>query len=649
MVSSFRSPSEECSMIQQLREQSQSIFFKILLGFIAITFVISFGVGSFFGSRKEVIALVNSKELLLQEFQRTYSQQIENLRARFGTNADQLAEQINLRQQVLQQLINRYLLADEAEKQGIRLTDFELQDYIKNQPYFQIDGHFDFNTYEQILRQNRMLVEEYEAELRVDLLASKYQDMLLSGLVVSDAEVDRIYHNENETITVEYLYFDPLLFMDQVEMDDDELQKYYEDHPDEFEQPKRFKIEYFLLTLDQFKETAVAKEREIVRYYERNREEYTTPVAVKARHILIKADMEMAADEKAQKRQQAENILKQLQQGAVFEELARAYSEDFSKEQGGDLGWFEPGEMAAGFEEVAFNLQPGELSAVVETLFGFHIIRVDEKKEESVQTLEDVRAEIEDLLRESRAQKKLDLEYQRLLSRMEEEKDLAAIAESFGTSVAQTEFFDREDSVEKLGSLDVLADQLQSQQVGDYGRLQRNPIQGYVFYELLDVQEPSTKPFEEVETEVARLVEQQKAVDLASDIGQKESTALTDGKSLESIAASYGLELGETTLTAVSDVISGIGYDPVFKKNVLALNDSRKVSGSLYQEKYYLIELKNRQLAEDENIDAKKQEIRQRLIAQIRQAFVDKDMQRLRDAASIEILNPFFRSDAPES
>ena len=636
-------------MIQQLREQSQSIFFKILLGFIAITFVISFGVGSFFGSRKEVIALVNSKELLLQEYQRTYSQQFENLRARFGTNADQIAEQLNLRQQVLQQLINRHLLAGEAQKLDIQLTDFELQDFIKNQPYFQVDGHFDFDTYEQILQQNRMLVEEYEEQLRVDLLAGKYQNMLLSGIIVSDAEVDRIYLNENEEISVEYLFFDPLFFIDQVEIQDDELRKYYQDHPNEFEQPKRFKIEYFLLTLDQFKETAVVKEREIVRFYERNVEEYTTPVEVKARHILIKANIEMSAEEKAEKRQQAEEILKQLQQGADFEELAKQYSEDFTKEQGGDLGWFKPGEMVAGFEEAAFNLEPGEMSAVVETPFGFHIVRVDEKKEGHIQSLEEVRAEIEDLLKELRAEKKLNLEFNRLVSRMEEEKDLAAIAESFGTSAAQTDFFDQEDSLETLGSVDALAEKLQSLQVGDFGRLQRNPIQGYVFYKLLDVQEPATKPFEEVETEVSRLIKEQKAVVLASEVAQNESAALTGGKRLETIAASYGFTVAETTLTAVSDMITGIGYDPEFKKNVLALNQSKKVGGSRFQEKFYLFVLKGRQLPEDDNIDVKKQTIRQRLIAQMRQVFVDKDMQRLRDAASIEILNPFFRSDLPES
>ena len=192
-------------------------------------------------------------------------------------------------------------------------------------------------------------MEEYEDELRVDLLAGKYQNTLSTGIVVSDAEVDRIYHHENEEFTVEYLYFNPQLFTEQVEIEDEELQKYFQQNPGEFEQPMRFKIEYFLLTLDQFKETAVVKEREIVRYYERNKEEYTTPVEVKARHILIKANMEMSAEEKAEKRKQAGEILQQLQQGADFEEVGTAVFGGLFQGAGRGFGLVSAGRDGSGF------------------------------------------------------------------------------------------------------------------------------------------------------------------------------------------------------------------------------------------------------------------------------------------------------------
>ena len=123
-------------MIQELREYSQSLFFKLLLLVIAVTLVISFGVGSFFGERKEVLATVNGQDVLLKDFQRAYQNQMENLRRTFGDSADKLAEQLGLRNQVLQQLVDQALLVQAAETQGLLVTDLELQEYIRQQPFF---------------------------------------------------------------------------------------------------------------------------------------------------------------------------------------------------------------------------------------------------------------------------------------------------------------------------------------------------------------------------------------------------------------------------------------------------------------------------------------------------------------------------------
>ena len=634
-------------MIQQLREQSQSIFFKILLGFIAITFVISFGIGSFFGNQKEVIALVNSEELLAPEYQRLYSQQLESLRSRFGPNADQLAEQLNLRQQVFQQLINRYLLVDEAKKRGVQVTDLELAAHIQSLPYFQVNGYFDEGTYRQILAQNRMLVEDYEKELRVDLLAEKYRNLLLAGLVVSDREVEQRFLLENETFTVDYVYFDPTAFADEVTITEEALQKYYQDHPKDFEKPKQFKIEYFTLALDDFKPTATVKEREVVRYYERNQDDFTTPVEVRARHILTKTTPEMSEEQRAEKRTQAENLLKQLQAGEAFEVLAKAHSEDFSKERGGDLGWFKPGEMVAEFEQAAFGLEPGEVSAVVESPFGFHIIQVDEKKPEVVQTLAEARPEIEDILQETRAEKKLNLEFSRLEQRMPEENDLAALAKSFDTSLVQTDFFDEESALAGLGSVRPLVNQMNLLQTGDFGRWQRNPLQGHVFYRLLETQEPTLQPFEAVKDEIIALVQQEKAKTVAFEVAQNEAQSLNEGASLAAIAQRYNLPVAETSLTAVSPSMEGIGADPEFKKQVLMLNEAQKTGLSQHQGRAYLFELKSKELQEGANFPRQKEEIRARMLQQLRQVLGQVDLERLRTTAKIEILNPFFASSAP--
>ena len=186
-------------MIQDLRKYTDSFLFKLLLGFISVTFVISFGMGSFFGDRKEVIARVDETEILQRDFQRMYGQQLESLRQRLGENADQIAQQVNLRQQVFQQLIDRQLLLNMAESPNLRATDLEVQEYIRQQPYFQKNGQFDFETYETLLSQNRLPTEDYEESVRLDLLLQKKQQLLTAGIIISERDVEQRFQLQNES------------------------------------------------------------------------------------------------------------------------------------------------------------------------------------------------------------------------------------------------------------------------------------------------------------------------------------------------------------------------------------------------------------------------------------------------------------------
>ena len=164
-------------MIQELREYSQSFFFKLLLGIICVTFVISFGIGSF-GDRREVIAKVNGREILLKDYQKAYQEGILSLRQQFGENADAFAEQINLRQRVFEKLIERELMAREASEMDLETTDLELQEQILRQPNFHKEGRFDYETYNTVLSQNRIVRHEYEDSLRHELMAGKLQELL---------------------------------------------------------------------------------------------------------------------------------------------------------------------------------------------------------------------------------------------------------------------------------------------------------------------------------------------------------------------------------------------------------------------------------------------------------------------------------------
>ncbi len=255
-------------MIQELREYSQSFLFKLLLGVICVTFVVSFGVGSF-GDRKEVIAKVNGREILLKDYRKAYQNRLQSLRQQFGENADAFAEQINLRQRVFEQMIDQELLAIEAENMNLEATDLELQEEIRNQPYFQKDGNFDFETYNTVLSQNRIVRQEYEDSLREELKVRKLQKLIGVGLLVSSKEVDEMYQLENQKIQIGYLHFDPQVFIPGVEIKDGEVRQYFEENRDAFKTEKAYRIESFVLGLQDFQEEVKVKEREIRRYYEK--------------------------------------------------------------------------------------------------------------------------------------------------------------------------------------------------------------------------------------------------------------------------------------------------------------------------------------------------------------------------------------------
>ncbi|MEC8285304.1 MAG: SurA N-terminal domain-containing protein, partial [SAR324 cluster bacterium] len=209
-------------MIQDLRKYTDNFLFKLLLGFISVTFVISFGMGSFFGDRKEVIARVDETEILQRDFQRMYGQQLESLRQRLGENADQIAQQVNLRQQVFQQLIDRQLLLNMAESLNLRATDLEVQEYIRQQPYFQKNGQFDFETYETLLSQNRLPTEDYEESIRLDLLLQKKQQLLTAGIIISERDVEQRFQLQNEKLEVRTLQLLPQVFLDEVSVSEEQ-------------------------------------------------------------------------------------------------------------------------------------------------------------------------------------------------------------------------------------------------------------------------------------------------------------------------------------------------------------------------------------------------------------------------------------------
>ncbi len=593
-------------MIQELREYSQSFLFKLLLGVICVTFVVSFGVGSF-GDRKEVIAKVNGREILLKDYRKAYQNRLQSLRQQFGENADAFAEQINLRQRVFEQMIDQELLAIEAENMNLEATDLELQEEIRNQPYFQKDGNFDFETYNTVLSQNRIVRQEYEDSLREELKVRKLQKLIGVGLLVSSNEVDEMYQLENQKIQIGYLHFDPQVFIPGVEIKDGEVRQYFEENRDAFKTEKAYRIESFVLGLQDFQEEVKVKEREIRRYYEKNLETYTTPPKVKARHILFKVDPDAEEEQLQQRREELQQLLDEIRQGGDFEAMAKTKSEDATAEKGGDLGWFQPGEMVPAFEDAAFRLAIGEVSDIVQSPFGLHL------NEE----LTRIEAVIPD-------------------------KELSKVADEFSKSIESSEAFSKNDLIPGLGSAYGLVSELEAKESGEKGIWKRNSLQGHVIYQLVEIKEPVRQEFEEVQEAAREALKLKRAGEMARvKAGQALSQAKA-GTTMEDLASENGLQAQTFEITAMTQYLPQLGQNETFRKTALSLTESNPYALSDDEDRVDLIQLQGKRM-EDADPETLKQQIRLRLRQQLQQSVLTKELERLRDTADVEIINPVFQ------
>jgi len=527
-------------MLTTLRNHSQSWLIKVLLGLLIVFFVISFGVGTI-TQTKEVLVTVDGHEILVQEFQRDYNREMERLQERFGENAERIAASQNLKQIVVDRLINRYLVLEDARAGGLAVAEDEVREIVTTDPAFQVNNNFDYQTYREILGRANMAPNGYETQLMEDLLVRKQQAALAAGLFITDTEVEERFKVENEKVEVEYLYFDPQRFPHTAAIAADDLKQYYEKNPNRFRQGDQFKIEYLVLPLSAVEEGLDVRDRAIERYYERNKEtEFTTPRRVRASHILKRLGSDAPTEEVEKTRAEMESILARAKKGENFAALAKAHSDDGTRDKGGDLGFFRNEEMVPEFSAAAFALKPGELSEVVRSAFGMHIIKLTGDEPAQIKDLEQARPAIAEKLKNQLAERRMNLEKERLPARIKAD-GMAAVAAEKKLNTATTDWFDARTVSPELGAMAPLYRMVAGKAAGETGVWERNPVQGHVFYRIAEKKDAYTKPFEEVKAEVEKQVRLVKQKEAATAEARKMHGEIKDAAAFQRYARSKTL------------------------------------------------------------------------------------------------------------
>jgi peptidyl-prolyl cis-trans isomerase D len=514
-------------------------------------------------SASGVLAQVGDQQVMLSEVQ-----QQANLAARqqFPRGAPEMIMPLFLQRAVEQQIARRVLLV-EAARLGLRVSDEELLDELRHGPFateiFPKGQRISLEAYESFVQNNfQMGVQQFETLIADDLLVRKLRSLIEGGITVSDAEVERAYRKSNVKVKLQYGVFTPEEIAKGIHPAESELRAYFESHKARYADalPEKRKARYVLISLAALQSQTPVTRDDLQRYYNERLDQFRVPETVSVRHILIKTpppgpDGKVDPKGVEAARARALDVLKQLKAGAKFEDLARKYSEDpGSKDKGGLYENVERGRMVAEFDKAAFSLPKGQISDLVQTSYGFHILRVEEHPAAHLKTLDEVKPQIEAAVAQEKAVRAADT-LARTLESESRTQGLEKAAAKHGLPVVTTDYFSRSDSLPGLGAAPEFLETVFAARQGAPPVLARVEP-GYVLVEVTDIHPPAVPTFADVRSTVATDFKEERVSALLASKTQE----LADRAHAEHDLARAAKELGAKLET--SDLVGPDGQAP---------------------------------------------------------------------------------------
>lgn len=422
--------------------QEKKRFVYIILAMMVLPFAF-FGVDSYRHSgNAESPAMVNGAKISAQELESSVRQQQEQLRQRMGPSFDPaLFDTPEMKRAVLDNLVAQRLLLEQAKDARLTVTDEQMAQLIGTIEAFQDGGKFDKKRYETVLANNNLSPLMYESRVRDELLRQQLNEAYVQNGYASRALADKLIrlNQQQRVVSVATIALQPL--MAKVKVDQAEIKKYYDEHAGEFSVPEQAKVEYVTLSTAGLMARTTVSAEELRAYYDGHLAEFGTPEQRQVSHILIAVAANAAPADQEAAKSKAAGILAQLQAApAKFAELAKQYSQDpGSAARGGDLGYFGRGMMVKPFDDAAFSLKQGEISALVKSDFGYHIIKVVAIKPVRTPAFDEVREQISNKLRQQKAAERYAELAEKFSNVVYEQSDtLRPAAELAGAKVEQS-------------------------------------------------------------------------------------------------------------------------------------------------------------------------------------------------------------------
>jgi peptidyl-prolyl cis-trans isomerase D len=628
------------TMLDRMRRHKS--WLKWSLGLVCLAFVIfyipDFLRGSGAGAAAtDTVATVEGQAIRADEFRRTYQSQLQAYRSAYGGNMNEaLLKQLGVDQQILQQMVDERAALAEATRLNITVTDAELRARILAIPAFQQNGAFvGEERYRQVLQMQNppLTTTDFEDGVRRSLVVDKLRAAVTEWMSIPDKEVEQEYRRRNDKVKLAVVTFPVESFKADVKATDEEVASHFDAHKDSFKIPEKRKIKYLLIDTDAIRSKIVVPAADIERAYNDNLSQYQTPEQIRASHILLKTEGKDDAAVKAR----AEALLKQARSGADFAELAKKNSEDEgTAPNGGDLDFFGKGRMVAEFDQAAFALKPGEVSDLVKTQYGYHIIKVMDRKDGATKTLADVRQQLNDQLAFERAQAQAGDLAQSLQRQISKPADLETAAAGRGLQVQESGFFARDEPILSLGaSPEVVARSFDMNQGTVSAPITTS--RGIVFITVTGKNESYVPKLDEVKDKVREEVLKEKARDFGKQKAAELAARVKNAPDFEKAVKAGGFTVETTELLTRDAPIPGLGLAPAvtdaaFKLAKGAVSDPINTdTGSA------IVKIVDKQEVTDTEITSNKDHFREELLGDRRNRFFSSYMTKAKQKMKIEV------------
>lgn len=625
-------------MLDLMRRHSRSWLIKVLLGTIIIVFVFFYGWG-FMERKAGLIASINGTSISIKSYEDFYQNYLENFRNRTKDNlSDKILQE--MRKVAFENMVHRILLLQEAKRLNLSVTLDEIKDHVRRLPEFQRSGQFNRKLYLRILKFSRISPSEFETEQKTQILISKVQNLIMDNVKVSDQEVLDHYRWSNEKVVLSFMEIDPASFKKEISPSNKDLEEYFNDHVSQFLIPRKTRVEVLIFGPAQYKERVQIGEKETREIYELNVEKYKVPESVSLRHILIKTLPTDDATTRTKALKRAEEVLEKTKKGEDFSKLAKIYSEDSATiDSGGYLGNVEKGQLLKPIDEVAFSLKKGEISRIVKSPYGFHILKAEDIQSPRTKSFKEVEAILKaDLLLE-KTRELASREAEEAFIALIEGDSMESVSKQFKVLLKKTPLFSEGEDISAIeidGSFYKAAFDLKA---NDIHEVIESKGKFYII-KSMEIVAPRDPQWAEVQKEVrdAYLIEKTKVV--ASDKAKEIIERLQKGESLTQLAEDYGKSAKETEAFSRlhRGYIPSIGYSEDLFQEAFSLSPQNTFPKmpSWVGYRWIIVALKESIGINQESFEKEKKKIMARLLQLKRNEIFEAWLQELKKRAKIE-------------